>query len=121
MVDTSDGVELIVGVRIDQRFGPVAMVGVGGVLTEVLDDVATSLAPVTADRATDLLRSLRSAALLHGVRGRPAVDLPAVAEAVAAITRFACAHPELADVEVNPLLATAHGAVALDARAIAVS
>jgi acyl-CoA synthetase (NDP forming) len=121
MVDTADGVELIVGVRVDPRFGPVAMVGVGGVLTEVLDDVATSLAPVTAGRATDLLRSLRSAALLSGVRGRPAVDLDAVSAAVAAITEFACAHPELADVEVNPLLATAGGAVALDARAIAVS
>ena len=121
MVDTSEGVELIVGVRADQRFGPIAMVGVGGVLTEVLDDVATSLAPMTPGRAADLLRSLRSSALLYGVRGRPAVDLDAVSEAVAAVTTFACAHPELADVEVNPLLATAHGAVALDARAIAVS
>jgi hypothetical protein len=119
MVDTTDGVELIVGVRQDERFGPVAMVGVGGVLTEVLDDVATSLAPIDSSRAITLLRSLRSAALLDGVRGRPAVNLQAVADAVAAITQFACAHPELADVEVNPLLATADGAVALDARAIA--
>ena len=121
MVDTSDGVELIVGVRVDPRFGPVAMVGVGGVLTEVLDDVATALAPVSSERAVGLLRSLRSSALLDGVRGRPAVDVGAVADAVAAITQFACAHPELGDVEVNPLLATADGAVALDARAIAVS
>ena len=121
MVDTSEGVELIVGVRRDERFGPVAMVGGGGILTEVLDDVATSLAPVDASRATDLLRTLRTSALLDGVRGRPAVDIDAVAEQVAAITRFACAHPEIADFEVNPLLVTAHGAVALDARAIAVS
>jgi acyl-CoA synthetase (NDP forming) len=119
MVNTSDGVELIVGVRHDERFGPVAMVGVGGVLTEVLDDVATSLAPVAPSRAISLLRSLRSSALLQGVRGRPPVLLEAVAAVVAAITEFACAHPELADVEVNPLLATADGAVALDARAIA--
>ncbi|HEX5016741.1 MAG TPA: acetate--CoA ligase family protein [Actinomycetes bacterium] len=121
MVDTSDGVELIVGVRRDERFGPVAMVGVGGVLTEVLDDVATSLAPVEPGHAIDLLRSLRSSALLNGVRGRPAVDIEAVAEQVSAITYFACAHPELADVEVNPLLATATGALALDARAIALA
>jgi succinyl-CoA synthetase beta subunit len=120
MVDTSSGVELIVGVRRDERFGPIAMVGGGGILTEVLDDVATSLAPMDAARALQLLRSLRSAALLGGVRGRPAVDLPAVAEQVAAITRFASAHPEIGDFEVNPLLATANGAVALDARAIAV-
>ncbi len=120
MVDTSDGVELIVGVRRDERFGPIAMVGGGGILTEVLDDVATSLAPIDASRATDLLRKLRTSALLDGVRGRPAVDIDAVAEQIAAITRFACAHPEIVDFEVNPLLATAHGAVALDARAIAV-
>jgi len=120
MVDTSEGVELIVGVRRDERFGPVAMVGGGGILTEVLDDVATSLAPIDASRATDLLRKLRTSALLDGVRGRPAVDVEAAATQVAAITRFACAHPEIADFEVNPLLVTAHGAVALDARAIAV-
>ncbi|MFL6179444.1 MAG: acetate--CoA ligase family protein [Actinomycetes bacterium] len=119
MIDTSGGVELIVGVRHDERFGPVAMVGVGGLLTEVLDDVATSLAPVDSPRGISLLRSLRSSALLDGVRGKPAVDIGAVADAVAAITEFACAHPELADIEVNPLLATADAAVALDARAIA--
>jgi hypothetical protein len=77
------------------------------------------LAPLDVDRATVLLRSLRSAALLDGVRGRPAVDLDAAAQQIAVITQFACAHPELADLEVNPLLATADGAVALDARAIA--
>lgn len=119
MVDTSGGVELIVGVRHDPRFGPVAMVGVGGVLTEVLDDVATSLAPVTPARAVDLMWSLRSAPLLDGVRGRPAVDIDAAGQQIGAITQFACAHPELADVEVNPLLATADAVVALDARAIA--
>lgn len=121
MVDTSTGVELIVGVRRDERFGPIAMVGGGGILTEVLDDVATALAPVDPARALRLLSSLRSAALLRGVRGRPAVDLEAVAAQVAAITEFACAHPEIADFEVNPLLATAHGAVALDARAVPTS
>jgi acetate---CoA ligase (ADP-forming) len=119
MVDIGDGVELIVGVRWDPRFGPVAMVGAGGVLTEVMDDVATSLAPVSVDRATEMLRSLRASALLRGVRGRPAVDVTAVAEQVAAVTSFACSHLEVADLEVNPLLATADGAVALDARAIA--
>ncbi len=120
MLDTSSGVELIVGVRRDERFGPVAMVGIGGVLTEVLDDVATALAPVDAARAGELLLSLRSAALLTGVRGRSPVDLVALAEQVALITRLACAHPEVVDLEVNPLLATAEGAVALDARAVAV-
>ncbi|WP_042388004.1 acetate--CoA ligase family protein [Streptacidiphilus melanogenes] len=118
MADLSDGVELIVGVNRDPRFGPVAMVGLGGVLTEALGDVAFALAPVTAEHAERLLRSLRSAVLLDGVRGRPAVDVAAAARAVAAITAVAAAHPEIAELEVNPLLATPRGALALDSRAV---
>ncbi len=74
MADLTDGIELIVGVNRDPRFGPVAMVGLGGVLAEALHDVAFTLAPVPADRALSLLRGLRTAALLDGVRGRPPVD-----------------------------------------------
>ncbi|MBF9069405.1 acetate--CoA ligase family protein [Streptacidiphilus fuscans] len=118
MADLADGVELIVGVKRDDRFGPVAMVGLGGVLTEALGDVAFALAPVTAERAELLLRSLRSSALLDGVRGRPAVDVAAAAQAVARITAVAAAHPEIAELEVNPLLVTPHGALALDSRAV---
>ncbi|MEO8107423.1 MAG: acetate--CoA ligase family protein [Actinomycetes bacterium] len=121
MVDIGAGVELIVGVRRDERFGPIVMVGGGGILTEVLDDVATALAPVEPADARRMLESLRSSALLRGVRGRPGVDLDAVATQVAAITAFACAHPEIAEFEVNPLLATAEGAIALDARAVPVN
>ncbi|MBG0850505.1 acetate--CoA ligase family protein [Streptomyces spinoverrucosus] len=118
MADPTDGVELIVGVNRDPRFGPVAMVGLGGVLTETLHDVAFSLAPVPAPRAERLLRGLRTAGLLAGVRGRPAVDVAAAAEAVARITEVAAAHPEIAEIEVNPLLVRPDGALALDARAV---
>ncbi|MGW7194750.1 acetate--CoA ligase family protein [Streptomyces chryseus] len=118
MADLTDGVELIVGVDRDPRFGPVAMVGLGGVLTETLHDVAFSLAPVPAARAERLLRGLRTAGLLAGVRGRPAVDVAAAAEAVARITAVAAAHPEIAELEVNPLLVRPDGVLALDARAV---
>jgi succinyl-CoA synthetase beta subunit len=118
MADLSDGLELIVGVHVDPRFGPVAMVGLGGVLTEVLRDVAFALAPVPEDRALDLLRSLRTAAVLDGVRGRPAVDVAAAAAVIARITEVAAAHPEIAEIEVNPLFVSPSGALALDARAI---
>jgi len=118
MADLSDGIELIVGVKADPRFGPVAMVGLGGVYTEVLRDVQFALAPVPAGQAVDLLLSLRSAALLAGVRGRPAVDVEAAAEVIARITACAAAHPEIAEIEVNPLLVTPNGALALDARAV---
>ncbi|MFZ3495417.1 acetate--CoA ligase family protein [Streptomyces sp. 5.8] len=118
MADLSDGVELIVGVNHDPRFGPVAMVGLGGVLTETLRDVAFALAPVPARRAEELLRGLRSAALLAGVRGRPAVDVAAAAAVIERITTVAAAHPEIAELEVNPLLVRPDGALALDARAV---
>ncbi|MFE6844582.1 acetate--CoA ligase family protein [Streptomyces sp. NPDC057686] len=118
MADLTDGIELIVGVHRDPRFGPVAMVGLGGILTETLRDVAFSLAPVPAGRAETLLRGLRSAALLDGVRGRPPVDVAAAAAAVERITAVAAAHPEIAELEVNPLLVRPDGALALDARAV---
>lgn len=118
MADLSDGIELIVGVNHDPRFGPVAMVGLGGVLTETLRDVAFALAPVPARRAEELLRGLRSAALLTGVRGRPAVDVAAAAAVIERITTVAAAHPEIAELEVNPLLVRPDGALALDARAV---
>ncbi|WP_030762846.1 MULTISPECIES: acetate--CoA ligase family protein [unclassified Streptomyces] len=118
MADLTDGIELIVGVNQDPRFGPIALVGLGGVLTESLRDVAFALAPVPAERAETLLRGLRSAALLDGVRGRPAVDVAAAAAVIERITTVAAAHPEIAELEVNPLLVRPDGALALDARAV---
>ena len=118
MADLAAGVELIVGVNRDPRFGPIAMVGLGGVFTEVLGDVAFALAPVSAARAEAMLRGLRCAALLNGVRGRPAVDVAAAAKAIEQITRVAAAQHDLAECEVNPLLALPSGALALDARAV---
>lgn len=118
MADTSAGIELIVGARCDPRFGAVVMAGIGGIFTEVLADVATALAPVDRSTARRMLTQLRGAALLSGVRGRAAVDLDAAADAVVTISRFAASHPEIAELEVNPLHVTAEGAMALDARII---
>lgn len=111
-----DGVELIAGVRRDPRFGPVVLVGIGGIHAEVLRDVAVAISPVGEADAEALLRSLRGAPLLLGARGRPPVDLAAAARAVAALSAIAAAHPEIAELEVNPLLVTPDGALALDAR-----
>ena len=118
MADLGEAVEVVVGVQHDLRFGPVVMVGLGGILTEALDDVAFALAPVSPGTAEYLLRSLRGAAILAGVRGRPAVDLTALAAVVAAVSRAAAAHPELHALEVNPVLAGATNALALDSRAV---
>jgi acyl-CoA synthetase (NDP forming) len=113
-----DGVELIVGARRDPRFGPVAAVGLGGIYTEVFADAAVGLAPLDVAEAERMLRSLRGAPLLAGARGRPACDVPAAARAAVALSWVAAAHPAVTEVEVNPLLVTPAGAVALDARVI---
>ncbi|MGW2519100.1 acetate--CoA ligase family protein [Streptomyces sp. NPDC001617] len=110
--------ELIVGVRRDPAFGPVALLGIGGVTTELLADTVLALAPLTHARARALLLELRHAALLTGWRGAPPVHLDAAAAAVCAITRAAAEHPELAELEVNPLLVHPKGALALDAHAV---
>ncbi|MFM9368625.1 acetate--CoA ligase family protein [Streptomyces sp. Da 82-17] len=118
MVSPSYGVELIVGVRRDPAFGPVVMVGIGGTRAELDADTAVALAPLTVERARALLLSLRHAPLLTGWRGAPPVDLDAAAEAVCAVARAGADHPELAELEVNPLLVHPGGAIALDAHGV---
>lgn len=118
MSDTAAGVELLVGVRADPRFGPVVLVGAGGVHAEVLGDTRLALAPVTPTTAADLLGRLRAAPLLRGSRGRPSLDVTAAAEAVARLSGLGAAHPELTELEVNPLLVLATGVVALDFRVV---
>jgi acyl-CoA synthetase (NDP forming) len=118
MADLRHGVELIVGARWDARFGPTVLVGLGGTATEVLGDVQVALGPVDVHEAERMLRRLRSAALFDEHRGRPALAVSSAARAVAAVSWFAAAHPEVAELEVNPLLVTPSGAVALDARVV---
>jgi hypothetical protein len=82
----------------------------------VLRDSAVTLAPIDPEAARALIASLRIAPLLSGARGRPALDLDAAAQALSALSHVAAAHPELAELEVNPLLVLPSGALALDAR-----
>jgi acetate---CoA ligase (ADP-forming) len=118
MAPVAEGVELLIGARRDPRFGPVALAGLGGVYAEALDDVAVALAPLDQAGAERLLLTLRGAPLLRGARGRPPVDLAAAAAALAALSRVAAAHPEIAELEVNPLLGRPDGALGLDARIV---
>ncbi len=118
MADLGSGVELIVGGTRDPRFGPVVLVGMGGTATEVLGDVQVALGPVDEHEAERMIRRLRTAALLDEHRGRAGLDVGAAARVVSALSRFAAAHPEIAELEVNPLLVTPSGALALDARIV---
>jgi acyl-CoA synthetase (NDP forming) len=118
MAPLADGLELLIGARWDCRFGPVVLAGSGGVYAEVLRDTTVALAPVSDAQARTMLDELRSAPLLRGARGRSPLDVAAAAAALAALSRVAASHPELAELEINPLLVLPAGALALDARAV---
>ncbi len=104
------GVEMIVAVVRDPDFGPVVSVGAGGVMTELVRDVAYRLAPLDAAEAAAALRSLRSAPLLTGFRGAPPADVAALAELVALISRIAVAgRADIAELELNPVIVHPEG------------
>jgi acetyltransferase len=108
-------VELVVGVQRSPVFGMVVMVGIGGVLVEVLKDVAFRRAPFDEPEALQMLGELRMGALLDGVRGQSAVDRSAIAQMLAGLSRFAAAMQErLAELDLNPVLVGPDGPVAVD-------
>ena len=112
-----DGLEMILGVREDPQFGPFMLVGFGGVMVEVMRDVAIRLLPIDEDIARDMLRSLRGAALVGAFRGRPPRDMQAVVRAMTGLSSlFADHRPWLSDLEINPLIVRpeGQGAVAVD-------
>jgi acetate---CoA ligase (ADP-forming) len=109
------GLELIVGLVRDPGFGPLVMVGLGGVLAEVLDDVVLRLAPVTVEEAGAMLDDLRGARLLDGVRGRPPADRVAVAEIIVAVARLAAERPDIVAIDLNPVISGPGGTLAVDA------
>lgn len=119
MAPGTDAVELIVGVRRDPSFGPVVLVGAGGVQAELHRDVQLALAPVDVAKAEAMLRSLASAPLLAGWRGKPAVDIAAAARVIAGLSRLIAERPEVVECEINPLRVGPAGAIALDALVVA--
>ncbi|MGW5525730.1 acetate--CoA ligase family protein [Streptomyces xanthochromogenes] len=110
------GQEVIVGAVTDPTFGKVVAFGLGGVLVEVLKDITFRLAPVTADEALSMLDSIRAADILRGVRGAPAVDRWALAEQIRRVSRLVTDFPEIAEVDLNPVIATPEAALAADIR-----
>ncbi len=114
----SGGVEAILGVQIDPVFGPAVMFGLGGVFVEVFKDVSFRLAPFDKAEALRMIEETKGAKLLKGVRGKPAADIDALAEALVKLSAFAAANADrLASVDLNPfvVLEKGKGAVALDA------
>ena len=108
------GRELIFGVERDPSFGPAVMFGIGGTLVEALQDVAFAVAPISDDQALRMIRSIRAFPLLEAFRGQPAVSLRPLVRIVTALGRLAIEVPEIAEVDLNPVIADEHGAMAVD-------
>jgi acyl-CoA synthetase (NDP forming) len=109
------GREFVAGLFRDRQFGPVVMFGLGGVLTEALDDVAFAVAPLSRHDALGLLDSINARRLLGAFRGAPAVDREELCDILVALGRMGLDHPEVAEVDINPLLVEAGHPVAVDA------
>ena len=110
--------EVIVGAATDPTFGKLVAFGLGGVLVEVLRDVTFRLAPTTGEHAAAMLREIGGAALLDGVRGQPGVDKDALANLIVQVGRLVDDFPEIAELDLNPVFATADGATAVDVRVL---
>lgn len=115
----SGGQEVIVGAKRDPSFGPLVLLGLGGVTAEVLRDVRLGLAPLADGEAGAMLDGLKGAALLKGFRGRPAASRPALVAVVNQVSNLISRLPQLLELDINPLLVGPGGAMAVDARASA--
>ena len=110
------GTEVIIGVVQEPIFGPLVVFGLGGVATEVLGDHAARLAPLTTADADDLIHSIRAAPLLLGRRRQPPADIAALQDALLRISRLADDLPQVAELDLNPVIARPDGVTAVDAR-----
>ncbi|UOX91712.1 acetate--CoA ligase family protein [Amycolatopsis sp. FBCC-B4732] len=112
----TEGQEVIVGSVTDRTFGKVVAFGLGGVLVEVLKDVTFRLAPTTAEEALSMVDGIQAAEILRGVRGSDPVDRAALAAVITGLGELVTDFPQLSEVDLNPVLATARGATAVDVR-----
>lgn len=117
----AQGIEVIVGATTDPQFGPVMMFGLGGVYVEVLKDVAFRIVPLEPRDAAQMVREIRGLPILQGARGAQPADLPALEALIMKVSQFVAAHPEVAELDLNPVFAYPNGALAVDARIVLAS
>ena len=112
------GVEVILGMNRDKRFGPLMMFGMGGIMVEVLKDVAFYLAPITGEEAKAMLARTRTYKILQGVRGQEGVDMDAIAEGLQRLSQLVTEFPQIQEMDINPFVVGPPGTtpIAVDAR-----
>ena len=112
------GAEIIIGMTKDPQFGPVLMFGLGGVLVEVLKDVSFRIVPLEPRDAKEMVQEIKGLPLLQGYRGSEPADLAAVESLILKVSEFVQAHPEIDELDLNPVFAYRDGAIAVDARVV---
>ncbi|MDO8750263.1 MAG: acetate--CoA ligase family protein [Dehalococcoidia bacterium] len=112
------GIEVIVGGLTDPQFGPVLMVGLGGIMVEVFKDVTFRIVPINRRDASQMVRQLKGYPVLAGTRGRPPADVSRLEETLMTLSGFMEEHPEVAEFDLNPLFVYSQGLLAVDARIV---
>ncbi len=110
------GREVVIGLVADPAYGPVLMFGLGGIYVEVLKDVSFAICPVSDVRARELIREIRGWPILAGVRGQAGIDEAKLVEVIQRLSQLALEHPEITELEINPLLAFPTEVCAVDMR-----
>jgi acetyltransferase len=114
----ADGIELVAGVSTDSHFGSMIMFGIGGTFVELLKDVSFRFTPIDINDALHMIAEIKHQKLLDGYRGQVAVDRESVAHILVALSDFVLSHPEITEIDINPLIATCDGIFAADARIV---
>jgi acyl-CoA synthetase (NDP forming) len=112
------GTEVIIGTTTDAQFGPVMMFGLGGIMVEVLKDVAFRIVPLEPRDAKQIVREIKGFPVLEGVRGQAGADIAALEGLILQVSDFASKHPEVAELDLNPVFAYKDDAIAVDARIV---
>ena len=112
------GVAVIIGSSKDPQFGPVIMFGLGGLLVEIIEDIALKIAPITPKDATDMIHEIKGYKILTGYRGQPPVNIDALEEMLLAVSDFVENNPIVKEIDLNPVITGVDSAVAVDARVV---
>ncbi|MFC1813883.1 acetate--CoA ligase family protein [Thermodesulfobacteriota bacterium] len=112
------GLEVIVGMNRDPQFGPIILFGLGGIMVEIFQDVSLRLLPFSRNDALDMIREIKGYGLISGYRGQPPVDEEALADCLLSVAQMAENHPEIVEIDLNPVMAYPDGILVVDARII---
>jgi acetyltransferase len=112
------GTEVMVGMTRDATFGPCVVFGIGGIYAEILNDFAFRIAPISEAEARAMIEETAAAKILKGARGQRPADIAAIVQVLMRLSQLACAHPEIQDIDLNPVFAGPHGVSVVDARII---